>query len=158
MTTTTDPATEANEWLMSGGARSATFAEKGAHVVGFISQPPQKLQQIDFTTKAPKFWPNSPEPMYHVRVILQTEERDPADEEDTGERAIYVKGNLQKALKQAIRAAGAMGLEMGARLYVEYTGDEKPKQRGLNGAKLYTAKYQPPEALAVDVDPAEIPF
>jgi hypothetical protein len=158
--TTNDPASvDANEWLMGSSVRSFSWkdAKKGAHVVGFISRIPEVRQQSEVTTGDPMFWKDG-RPRLQVRVILQTEERDPEDDEDTGERAVYIRSNMQKAVAQAIRSAGERGLEVGARLWIEYVGDEKPTQKGFNGAKLFTAKYTAPEALAVEVDPEQVPF
>jgi hypothetical protein len=160
---------DANEWLMSSAAKSASFLQIGAQVSGFICAKPEKQQQRDFDTGQPKYWPNSTEPMWQVRVILQTEERDPEVEEDDGRRAIYVKGNMRNAVQKALTQAGVGGLAVGGKLLVKYMSDDKPARKGLNGAKLYVAKYRPPidevalpeqePATAVaNVDPDSIPF
>ena len=84
--------------------------------------------------------------MMQLRVVLTTDERDPEDPEDSGERAVYVRGNMQRAVAQAVRQAGARGLAVGGKLLIKYSGDGKATRRGLNAPKLYEAKYRPPAA------------
>lgn len=146
MTTTIDP----NDWLLASGVRSASLKNVGDNVVGHIMRQPELQQQRDINTGAPKTW-NDGNPMMQVRVVLMTEERDASDPEDTGERAIYVKGNMQKAVALAVRQAGATGLEVGGKLMITYTGDGAVTQRGFNPPKLYTAKYRSPEPQPVPV-------
>lgn len=160
---------DANEWLMSSGVRSASFLQIGAQVSGFICGTPEMQQQRDFDTGDLKFWSDG-KPMMQMRVVLQTEERDPEVEEDDGRRAIYVRANMATAVRQAVTTAGATGLQVGGKLLVKYMADDKPSRKGLNGAKLYTAKYRPPapepvavpepgpEAATQTVDPDSIPF
>jgi hypothetical protein len=139
-----------NDWLLSTGTRSASFLKVGDHVVGFIGRQPEVTQQRDFESGEPKFWSDG-NPMMQLRVVLNTDGRDPEDPEDSGERAVYIRGNMQKAVAQAVRQAGAPGLEIGGKLLIRYVADGKPTRRGLNPPKVYEAKYRPPAAAATPV-------
>ncbi|MGZ4610440.1 MAG: hypothetical protein ACXV2H_09310 [Actinomycetes bacterium] len=136
-----------NDWLMSGGARSAKFPEVGTIVKGTITTPPTLSQQTDFTTGALKTWDDG-KPMMQLIVTIATDEKD--DVEDDGLRSLYVKGAMQAAVKDAIRKAGARGLEVGGTIAVKYTGDGVAKQRGMNPPKQFAAQYVAPTAKAVD--------
>ena len=142
------PDVDPNEWLLSTGIRSASFQEVGDSVVGFISRPPEVQQQRDFETGELKIWSDG-NPMMQLRVILSTDQRDPEDAEDTGERAVFIRGNMQRAVAQAVRAASAPGLEVGGKLLIEYVADGKAARRGFNPPKVYEAKYRAPEREAV---------
>lgn len=139
-----------NDWLLATGVKSAAFKTIGDHVVGHIMRQPEVVQQRDINTGAPKTW-NDGSPMMQMRVVLMTEERDPSDPEDSGERAIYIKGNMQKAVALAVRQAGATGLEVGGKLMVTYKADGAVTQRGFNPPKVYEAKYRAPEVQPVPV-------
>lgn len=149
----TAPQLDPNDWLMSGGAKSAKFPEVGTVVKGTITTPPSLSQQTDFTTGALKFWDDG-KPMMQLVVTIQTDDRDPDDPEDDGLRSLYVKGAMQAAVKNAIRKSGAKGIDVGGTIAVKYTGDgvakQRGKQRGMNPPKQFAAQYTPPTAKAVD--------
>lgn len=145
----TAPQIDANDWLMSGGAKSAKFPDVGTVVKGTITTAPTLSQQTDFTTGAPKFWDDG-KPMMQLVVTIATEDRDPTEPDDDGLRSLYVKGAMQAAVKDAIRKSGARGLEVGGVIAVKYTGDGVAKQRGMNPPKQFAAQYTPPTAKAVD--------
>jgi hypothetical protein len=132
-----------NAFLMGGGTTSAKFATPGTSVTGVIDRQPEIQQQTDFTTGEAKFWGDG-KPMQQMQVVLKTAEQDGPDDE--GLRAIYVKGNMQKAVRDAVRASGARGLEVGGTLTVTYTGDGESTKRGMNPPKVYTASYTPAAA------------
>lgn len=143
--TMTDP----NAFLMGGGAASAKFPVIGTTVTGTIIREPEVMQQSDFTTGELKFW-NDGRPMQQLQVVLSTSERDPADPNDDGERALYVKANMQKAVRDAIRAAGAPGIAVGGVLSVTYIGDGEITKRGMSAPKLFNAAYTPPTTAAAN--------
>ena len=159
---------DANDFLMSGGVKSAKFLQVGDSITGTIARRPETQQQRDFATGSAKFWDDG-KPMMQLRIILQTSERDPDDPDDTGERALYVKSGMREAIATAVKAAPAKGLEVGGKLQVTYSGDGKAAQKGFNPPKQYQAKYKAPAAGSVplqepepapadDVDMASIPF
>lgn len=139
-----------NDFLMSTGVKSATFTQVGDEVVGFIMRQPEMQQQRDFDSGEPKVWPDG-KPMMQLRVVLSTSERDSEDPEDNGERAVYIRGNMQKAVAQAVRQANAAGLEVGGKLLIKYSGNGTASRRGLNPPKLFEARYRKPEAQPVPV-------
>lgn len=131
----------ADEFLMGGGgAPSAKFPVPGTVVSGRITVKPTVEQQRDIKDNSLKFW-NDGNPMMQLVVTVQTDERDPQIEEDDGRRRLFVKGQLQRAVADAVRAVGGRGLEVGGTLTVTYTHDGEVKQRGFNAPKQYTAQY-----------------
>jgi hypothetical protein len=147
------PDVDPNEWLLSTGIRSAAFQSVGDKIVGFISRQPEVQQQRDFETGELKVWSDG-NPMMQLRVVLSTDLRDPDDAEDSGERALYIRGNMQRAIAQAVRAASAPGLEVGGKLLIKYVADGKAPRRGFNPPKVYEARYRAPER---DVTPVADP-
>lgn len=136
-----------NSILMGGGVTSAKFDGIGVSVTGTIEDVTAS-QQTDFTSGEPKTWPNG-DPMMQVVVTLATSQRDPSVTDDDGLRKVYVKGkSLTNAVRDAVRRAGAKGLEVGGTLTVTYTGDGPQEKRGINPPKLYAAEYGQPDRAA----------
>lgn len=131
----------ADDFLMGGGgAPSAKFPTPGTIVGGRITEKPTVEQQRDIKTGEKKFW-NDGNLMMQLVVTVQTDERDPQVEEDDGRRRLFVKGQLKNAIADAVRTAGARGLEVGGTLTVTYTHDGLATQRGFNPPKQYAATY-----------------
>jgi hypothetical protein len=138
---------DANDFLMGGGVKSASFPTVGTTVTGPIVRKPEVRQQTDLTTGEPKTFSNG-DPMLQLVVQIGTDQRDPADPADDGVRGLYIKGAMLAAVRAAVRAAGAKGLEVGGILTVTYTSDGTVAKRGFNPPKLYSATYQPPTSSA----------
>lgn len=136
-----------NDFLMSGGgAKSAKFPTVGSSITGTVASDPEVVQQTEFGTGKPLFWDDG-KPRQQLVVQLNTNLRE--DAEDDGVRAIYVKGkSLTGAIREAVKLAGAPGLEIGGTLTVTYVGDGKA-ERGMP-PKLYTAAYQRPTNTAAN--------
>jgi len=142
---------DANDLLMGGGIKSAAFPDQqyGHTVGGPIVRPPQVRQQTDFDTGKPKFFDNG-DPMMQIVVQVQTDQRDQADSTDDGVRAFYLKGQMQAAVRDAVRTVGAKGLEVGGQLYIKYVKDE-PNSRGRGkDKKVYAARYTAPAGQAAN--------
>jgi hypothetical protein len=137
--------TTAQDFLMSGGgAKAAKFPSPGTTVSGSVVREPEVAQQTEFGTGRPLFWDDG-KPRNQLVVQIQTDQRD--DSEDDGIRSIYIKGkSLTNAVREAVKAAGAPGLEVGGVLTITYTGDGKA-ERGMP-PKLYTAEYRRASATA----------
>ena len=135
MSSTDDAATK---FVMGGGATAASFKKAGDSVNGIIADMVEKTQ-TDFDTGEPLAWPDG-NPRNHLVVTLLTEEKD--DEDDDGLRRLYVKGNLQRAIREAVIKSGSRTIADGGVLTVTYTGDDAPTRKGMNGAKLFTASYE----------------
>lgn len=140
--------TNANDLLMGGGVKAARFPTLGTAVSGRIIRDPEAREQTDFTTGAVLRWDNG-EAKMQIVVQLATDERDSQDISDDGTRALYVKGQMLNAVRGAVRAAGAKGLEVGGTLTVTYSSDGMPARAGLNAPKQYTAAYTAPAQAAV---------
>jgi hypothetical protein len=132
---------DANSFLMGGGgAPTAKFPQPGVTVGGRITETPKVEQQRDIQSGEAKFW-NDGNPMMQLVVTVQTDQRDPSIEDDDGRRRIFIKGQMKNAVADAVRQAGAKGLEVGGTLHVRYTHDGEQKNRGFSPPKQYAAKY-----------------
>ncbi|MFC4061488.1 hypothetical protein ACFOWE_24575 [Planomonospora corallina] len=135
--------TTSNDLLMAGGLKSASFPVIGTRVSGVIIGLPNPVPQTEFGTGKVKFWDDGT-PRMQVVVHLATEERLPGVPGDTGRRALYVKGRMRIAVREAVRRAGASGLAVGGTLAVAYIGDGEPAVAGGRPPKHYDAEYVPP--------------
>lgn len=143
------PTRSANDVLMGGGgAPSWNFPEPGVRKVAKIVKPPTTRQETEYdqrnphTPGKPKFFPSG-DPIMMVMVEVQTDERDYAtDQEDDGRRTFYIQGRrLRDAVRDAVRAGGADGLEVGGILDVALDSYDVPGDRksGRNWTITYTS-------------------
>lgn len=98
----------------------------------------------------------SGDPMKQLVLTIQTElrngegmsqmakERMKNLSDDDGQRRLYVKGYMTKAVKDAVLAAGERGTKPGGFIAVKYTGDGEATSAMRQAPKLYTAKYEAP--------------
>lgn len=140
---------DANDLLTGGGAPSAKFPTVGTVVKGEVVDF-RTQQQREIGSGNPKFY-NDGKPMLQVVVLVQTDERDAEIEDDDGIRAVYLKGQLLAAAREATRKH--RGLAVGGRIGVKYYADGDAPQRGFNPQKLYKVEYAPPAA-SIDLDSA----
>lgn len=140
--TTIDP----NSLLMGAGGTWAKFEQPGDKVSGeILSVEARQATDLDGN---PKTWDNG-DPIMEVVVTLQTDER--VDADDDGIRKVSIAGSMKYASKRkatvdAVRAAGAKGLEAGGTFALAYTGEGEATKRGYNPPKLYQAAYKAPAA------------
>lgn len=139
----------ANDLLMGSGSKSAAFPTIGTSVSGRIVREPKAQQQTDPKDGSFKTFANG-DPMMQLVVQIQTDERDATDADDDGIRALYVKGKMLAAVRDAVKAAGAKGLEVGGELTVTYVADGEKTNKAFNAPKLYTATYRPPAGEAAN--------
>lgn len=132
-------------FLMGSTTPSAKFEGIGVTVGGPITTEPELKNQTDFTTGEVLTWKDGSARQQLV-VTVQTSLRDPSNPDDDGQRKIYIKGQMQKAVTQAVRASGGKQLDVGGTLNVTYIGDGVPAARGLTAPKEYAATYTPPAA------------
>jgi hypothetical protein len=156
MSTTPDP----NTFLLGGGGKSATFPQIGATVTGKITQTPEVKQKTKMGSGDLEFWDNG-DPKLQLVVTLQTDLRDPADDDDDGIRKLYVAGSkkpesksMHAAVAAAVQNAKASGLEIGGTLTVRYISDGKSNTPGFNPPKQYDAHYVPAAADFLGTTPA----
>lgn len=133
--------------LLEGGGHSAKFPTLGTTVKGKVLRTASS-QQTDMKTKEPKTYKNG-DPMMQIIVTLQTDERDPEDADDTGERNLYVKGNMLNAVREALRKAHSK-LVVGGTLAVKWQSEGEPPEKGFNPPKLYVSEYKAPVADQTD--------
>ena len=150
--TTTIPS--ASDFLMGGGGRSCTFPNIGDSYTGAITATPEVVQQTSFESGELLYWEDG-KPRMQLRVTLDTALKD--DDDDDGVRILYIKGQMQQATRDAVRASGAKTLEVGGRLTVRYAGDGEAKGR-LNPPKRYEVTYEPASAsfLGATASPAPV--
>lgn len=141
--------TDANQFLMSSGTRSFKFDSIGVTAKGIIESL-EMQQQRSIDDGAPLYWDEAKtQPKMQLRIVLATDEHDSDD--DDGRRAIYVKGEMQKAVRDAIKTAGADKIEEGGTLAVQYYADGEAPKKGMNKPKLYKAQYKTPNVTPVAV-------
>jgi len=95
-------------------------------------------------------------PVLHAIVTLQTDAIGTFDkfgnfleiDDDDSVRRWFVKGQAQKALREAIQKSGGPTLELFSKVTVTYTGDGKQDNPRYNPPKLVTAEYIRPENVA----------
>lgn len=131
---------DALDALVSGGSKIFKFDSIGDTVKGTVTQVEQ-TQQTDFKTKKPLFWDDGTPRMQFV-VHLDTDLSDGPD--DDGKRRIFAKGQMERAIKDAIRESRAGKDQIiGGTLAVKYVEDGEPPERGLNPPKIYRAQFKP---------------
>jgi len=152
----------ANDILMGGGgAPRAKFATIGDSVTGRITHISEPYQEREYDPNnpgggAPKFYPKSGDPIMTFNVDLATDQRDPSIDEDDGTRRVYMDGKrIKDAVRAAVRAANAPGLQVGGTLTIAYVGDEVPGDA--RSGKQYQVSYVSATnaALMGDATPAQ---
>ncbi|GMA31577.1 hypothetical protein [Litorihabitans aurantiacus] len=151
----------ANSILMSGGGSYASFKSHGDTITGTILDvgEPYHVREYNQTTQrsdGPPKYTKAGKPVYAFHLTLSTDERKPEDPDDDGTRVVDVNSwRMQDALRNAIRATGAQGLEVGARVTVSYTHDEVPGDP--RSGKNFTAQYVRPTNVALMGDDQQSP-
>lgn len=129
--------------FMAGGAKTVPFEQIGDTVTGVVIAPPEARRQTDPETGEPKVFKNG-QPMIMWAVRIATDLRDPQDPYDDGERMIYLKWKSQDAVKNAVRASGARGIEAGGLLTLTLSGFGPKTKSAWNPPKEWQARYVPP--------------
>lgn len=129
--------------FFSGGAKGITWPETPqtpggrTFVTGVIEtvHPPEPI--VDIKTQLPT-------DRQQVRIMLKTDERDPAEPDDDGRRTLYVKSWMRSAIGDALRKAGAKEPEVGGTLSVTFTHLEAADKPGMSPSKKFAATYTAP--------------
>lgn len=135
-----------NDLLLGGGVPTAKFPNVGDTHVGRVLDA-EVTQQTDIDGNL-LFWDDG-KPREQIVATLQTEERDPSIEDDDGRRKLYIKGQMMKAVADAMRKAGAKQI-VGGRLAVRFESQAAPDKPGRSGKKIYAAAFEAGAAPAVD--------
>lgn len=148
----------ANDIFMGTSVPSAKFKNPGDSVRGTVCREPISQQAREYDADNPgggelAFWKKSGQPIMQAVIDVQTDQRDPLVEGDSGIRRVYVKdhggkyekgsGRIRDAFRDAVTAAGARGIEVGGYLEVTYTGPGVGK--GAIPPKLFRVTYRPPQ-------------
>lgn len=137
---------DGNATLMAGGLKGVSFPVVGTTATCRITGEPVSRQVTNTKGELQTF--PSGDPVMQVVVLCVTDQRDPLTPDDRGERNLYIKNRMIAAVRDAVRRAGASGLQPGGVLVVTFTGEEPPKVRGNDPTKLYAAHYTPPPSAA----------
>ena len=114
----------------------------------------ERAQQRDFDTGAAMEWDNGDPRMETVIIVGETGLVDPEMDNDSGERALHLRGGNYKtaegsglageaALREAMKKAG-IRCEPGVKIQAAITGLAEATGRGKNPAKLWTIKLEAP--------------
>jgi len=125
--------------LLGASVLSVAWPDKGATVTGRILDM-QKGIQRDPNGVVRTFDDGTPRPQ--IIITLQTKLHE--DDDDDGRRRLFVKGQMTKAFREAMKANKVKGPRVGGTLTVTYTEDGKQEIPGLNPPKVFTVKYKAP--------------
>ena len=137
------------DFFDSRPSHSCKFKTPGETHTGVITEISDRMPVTKYGTTDPDYWPDG-SPKQQVVITLATDERDPEDPNDSGERSLWVTesrkaGTILAAIIQATRQANAK-LEIGGTLSVSFTGHDPKSKNPALPRKLYAATYQPPAA------------
>lgn len=130
--------------LLLGGSPAVKFPEVGTVVRGKVLGQ-KKQQSKDMATGELKVWDDGT-PVWEIVFTLATDDRDPAIEDDDGNRRLFARGQMLKAIGQALREAKWSRSLVGGTLAVKYQKDGEATRRGFSPPKVYAAKFEPPAA------------
>lgn len=144
------PSVDPDDFLMSGGSVSAKFPKIGHSYTGIVLSK-RSEQQRDYDDNAKMlFWDNG-KPKMQVIVELQTDAQGTFDrngnpeevEDDDGIRSFYVRGEMQRAIRDGVRRSGAQTLELFGKLTITHSAIGKQDNPRYNPPKLYKAEFIP---------------
>lgn len=135
--------TDGNDILMGGGgAPSISFADpamKGVWVSGTVLDWPKASQQTAPNGDLKTF--DNGDPMMQAIIELNVQ---PPNGDDDGNRRLFAKGDMLRAIREAVLAAGGKGVEPRSQLAVRWSDDKPSKTKGNNPQKLYEGAYKLP--------------
>lgn len=141
----------ADSFLMGGGGVTQVFPAVGFRVQ-LTALSWRMAQQTKMETGDLLFW-NDGRPRMQMVMECQGEATgktwttnayvEKSLDEDDGRRNLYVKGNLQKAIRDGLRDAGMQGPEEGMLLDITRGKSMEPKVRGQQGAHTFKVVVTP---------------
>lgn len=129
--------------LLLGGAPAAKFPTLGTVVKGKVVGQ-KKQQSKDMATGELKTWDDGT-PVWEIVFTLATDDRDPNIDDDDGTRRLFARGQMLKAIGQAIRKEGWSKSLVGGELAVKYDHDGQASKRGFSAPKVYAARFTAPD-------------
>jgi len=149
---------DANDLIMGSSVEGAKFASIGDLVQGTIVKIGDKVQARKFRSDGKMgdlaTWDDG-QPIWQVRIDIQTDVRDPMIQNDDGIRGLYIRAGseLRKVVQEAVRMSGSKEILVGGFLGVQFVGEE-PSGAAVD-KKLYQAVYRPPNpGSSLLMDPA----
>lgn len=138
---------DAMDLLMGGGGKYFSWKDvpEGTTITGTVNGDIAQSQQTHIQSNEPLFWdPAKTRPKMQIIIPLDTSLRN--DTEDDGKRTLWVNeaSNMQAAIRDAVKTAGASSIAQGGTLSVTFTGTRPSQTAGFNPVKLFSATYQPP--------------
>lgn len=141
---------DARDHIMGSSSAGYSFLQINQTVTGQIITEPKVTQQRNFHDGQPAFWPSG-DPKWQTVFQVQTQLRNyegiskpDASKPDDGVRTLFIKGkHMEKAVKDAILAAGGGFLTVGGFVQITYTGDDM-ESRAASKPKFFAVRYQPP--------------
>jgi hypothetical protein len=128
----------------AGGAPAIKFTDIGDTCTGVVTGVKERIDTAPDGT--PKAWPNG-DPMKVYVFELDTDE---------GERSLWVRGNMIKAVREAVTAAGFRTV-VGTKLTVQHHALGEAK-KGFSPAKLYRVKAETAPARATAAAAGDEPW
>ena len=140
-------ASDANSVLMGAGVPSAKIDLGLPPVTGRITAISEPYQEREYDPKNPgvpgplKTFPSG-DPIMSFSIDIATGQIDPSIENDEGTRRIYMDGGrIKKAVREAVKAAGAKGVSVGGWLSITCVSYDEPGNR--QSGKNYAVQYVP---------------
>lgn len=136
-----------DNFFEGSGAPAVKFPTIGTSVTGTVVGDMEIRQRTDIQTGELLTWPDG-NPKNQLIITLATDDRDPNNPDDDGERRLFVPdpGGLKTAIGQALSAAKVKSLKPGGQLSITFSSETPSQTRGFNPSKNYTATYEPPAA------------
>ena len=133
-----------DDLLAGGGSKSLSFKDfnVGDSYEGTIaSLRTVQVRNYDDPTKL-EFWDDG-KPKLQIEVTLDTDYKDPADDEDTGERRVFLFGQKLTAAKEELKRKNLTKLEIGSGFKIALVGTKPAKNPRYNDVKLYAIEINP---------------
>jgi hypothetical protein len=132
-----DPFTAPADPFMDGAGNAAAFKFNaiGDEIVGVVTAV--KEQNDTKPDGTPVYWPSGDPKKVYVFTL----------DTDAGEQALWVRGNMVKAVREAVTTAG-LNTVLGAKLTIKHHALGDVVTKGHNPAKLFKAKAEPAPARA----------
>jgi len=157
-TQTPQTAPDADSFLMGESIPALKFDDVGTAHQGVILSK-RVAQQTDFYTGKPKVYEDG-KPANQLIVVLMTDKKENilgkngqiirTAAQDDGKRSLYIKTQMKAAVREAVKDAGAQGLDVGGTLAVKLDS-LKSLEKGRD-QKIYTAKYKPAPTNNAELD------
>lgn len=141
---------DARDHIMGSSSAGYSFLQINQTVTGQIITEPKVTQQRNFHDGQPAFWPSG-DPKWQTVFQVQTQLRGyegiskpDHSKPDDGVRTLFIKGkHMEKAVKDAVLAAGGDFLTVGGFVQITYIGDDM-ESKAASKPKFFAVRYQPP--------------